>query len=153
MGLDDDQVYLWDQKIDIPTDERLYIAVAEIGFKAIGVKREYIPVDMGGLNEQLSVAMQSLYTIDIFSRDQSARDRKEEILMAFLSTNAEQVQETEFFFIAPHSTNFQNLSLVDGSAIPYRFQIIVAVHYTVSKAPGAVDYYDQFPDPEITEDP
>lgn len=149
MELEDDQVYLWDQKIDIPNDHRLYIAVAVISCKPFANSRKI--VDNGSqLQEQQSLNVQATLGIDIFSKGPEARDRKEEVILALKSTFSQQIQEKYGFYIATIPTAFVNLSEIDGAAIPYRFNISVAIQYTSIKT-KTISFYDKFADTIVTE--
>lgn len=141
MGLEDDHVYLWDLKINAPTDEGLFVAVSVLSAKPFGNKRV---MDEDG-NDLQSVNMQVDLSVDIISRSTAARDRKEEVIMALNSTYAESQQELNSFRIFPLSSSFVNLSQIDGAAIPYRFNIVVKMQYFVLKT-KAIPYYDNFAD-------
>lgn len=145
MELDSDQVYLWDQKIDIPKDSRLYIAVGVLTLKPFGNNSTF---DSDG-NEFQSINIAAMLSVDFLSRNLDAVSRKEEILMALASNYSESQQEFNSFYVGKISTAFVNLSQVDGAAIPYRFNISVAIQYVVSKV-KPVPYYDTFDDAEVT---
>lgn len=150
MGLASDQVYLWDQKIIIPKDSRLYVVVGVISCKPFGNTISLNTAGSGVVGIQ-SVNMQATLSIDIFSRGPQARDRKEEILMAVESQYSENQQTANSFRVYPISTGFANLSDLDGSAIPYRFNISANIQYFTSKS-MQVPYYDTFPTPQIVPD-
>lgn len=145
MGLANGRVYEWDQKIMQPTDSGLYIAVSVPVCKPFGSGNKFV----NGIQVQ-SVNMMATVDIDIISRGPSARDRKEEIILALNSIYAEQQQEANSFYIAklPASSQFVNLSNVDGAAIPYRYRISINMQYMVKKSPVA-PYFDEFEDTEI----
>jgi hypothetical protein len=143
LALEDDQVYLWDQKIDIPPDSRLYVALAMVSCKPFSNDRS-MRGDSKGLYEDQSTNFQATVQLDIFSRSTEARDRKEEVVMAFNSTLSQQTQEANGFYIAPVPSSFNNLSQIEGAAIPYRFTISVAIQYKVTKT-KAVPYFGTFP--------
>lgn len=150
MGLSNGQVYLWDQKIFIPTDSRLYIAVGVQNCKAFGNYPKYAA--NSGLAAIQSVNMLASLSIDILSRGPDARDRKEQVLLALSSPYAESQMELNSFFVAPQSTNFVNLSSIDGAAIPYRFQISVNLQY-FSTLTTQVGYYDMYYPVQVTDEP
>lgn len=151
MELGNDQVWIFDQKIPIPRDERLYVAVSVVSCKPFGNTRRTIATTSPlGIAEVQSVNMQALISIDILSRGTDARNRKEEVVMALNSTLSESLQESESFFIAPLPKGFVNLSEIDGTAIPYRFNISVQVQYFVTKQ-KQIAYYDTFDDDLIIE--
>lgn len=148
MGLAAGQVYLWDQKLNIPNDERLYIAVGVISAKPYANNR-FLDVSGPGILEVLSTNMQATISIDVISRGPDARDRKEEVILALNSIRSIQYQEANGILIAPHTSSFVNLSEIDGAAIPYRFNLSLNLQYKISKT-KAVPYYDQFQVPPQT---
>jgi hypothetical protein len=74
------------------------------------------------------------------------------VLLALGSIYAEQQQELNSFKIGQIPSGFMNLSEIDGSAIPYRFNIVCTIQYFVQKT-NPVGYFDTFQDPAITVDP
>ncbi len=150
LDLDDGRVYLWDQKINQPKDQDLYIAVGIVTCKPFSNSNKYVQNDFGLLEVQ-SMNMKAMLSVDIISRGPDARDRKEEVLMALRSTYAQQQMELNNFFAAPLTTSFVNLSEVDGAAIPYRFNVSCSLQYLVTKS-KSVNYYDSFSGAEITID-
>lgn len=148
MGLSNDRIYLWDQKIKSPSDMGVWVFVAEVGNKCIANNNKFDPT----LGQIQSVNMRMTLDINIISRDRSAVNRKEEILMALNSFYSERQQELNNFRVYPVPTGFVNLSNIDGAAIPYRFTITVNVVYNVVKT-SSVDYYDDFDEVDITDEP
>ena len=151
MGLSNGQVYLWDQKINIPTDSQLYIAVGVLSCKPFGNKPKY-DGSGSGLNAIQSVNMLASISLDILSRGPAARDQKEQVLLALSSPYGQQQMELNSFFIAPISTSFLNISQIDGAAIPYRFNISCNLQY-FSTLSTPTNYYDVFSDVAITDEP
>jgi len=148
MELSRGRVLLWDQKFPIPTDYDLYIAVSNLTCKPFGSSNK-----MNSFGESVqSVNMHATLSVDIYSRGPAARDRKEEIILALMSDYSESQQEINSFYIAPLSGIFVNLSQVDGAAIPYRFNISVAIQYFVTNT-KAVRYYENFQNSEVTTGP
>lgn len=146
MGLANGRVYLWDQKIFQPSDNDLYIAVSNPMSKPFANTTK---MESDGTATQ-SVNMMATLDIDAISRGPSARDRKEEIILAMNSIYAQQQQEINSFYIGklPPGTRFLNLSEIDGAAIPYRFRISINIQYMVVKT-KAVPYFDTFEEPTI----
>ncbi len=130
MGLPNGRVYLWDQKIMQPTDTGIYIAVSVLSCKAFGNDRSYTGTSNSFTGQQ-SVNMAATLQIDIISRDNSARLQKESVLLALNSDYAEQQMNANNFFIGklPPGAQFNNLSMQDGAAIPYRFTISIVIQY------------------------
>jgi len=144
------RVYLWDQKLFQPTDTGLYVAVSVLAPKVFSSQNTQ---DSEG-NSLQSVNMYARLDLDIISRDISAVNRKEEVIMALNSNYSRNQQDANSFYIAPlpPASQFLNLSNQDGSAIPYRFKIAVAIQYVVRKS-SAVPYYTDFESPPVTIEP
>lgn len=147
MGLTPNQVWIYSQKRKIPPATGLWVVIEFLTGRPYGSKSQF---NSDTLQEEQSVNMSALFTIDIFSRNTEALDRKEEILMAMGSIYAQQLQEKFSFKIGRVPVTFNNLSQVEGTAILYRFQITFQVSYAVEKKKSA-DYYDTFTHTEETE--
>lgn len=138
MSLTQGQVYLWDQKINIPTDSRLYIAIGVRSCKPFGNSTKMVD----GVSMQ-SVNMSADLDINILSRSAEALNRKEEVILALQSQYAEAQQESNSFYISQLSHSFVNLSEIDGAAIPYRFVVGARIQYFFTKAVAA-SYFGTF---------
>lgn len=145
MGLANGQVFLWDQKVFQPKDSDLYIAVSVANCKPYANRTVPDPVT-GWADAVQSLNLKAILDLDIISRGPSARDRKEEVVIALNSIYAQSQQEINSFSIGRISTDFVNLSLVDGAAIPYRFKISVALLYQMTKT-KSIAYFDTFNNP------
>lgn len=146
LGLANGRVILWDQKFNMPKDSGLVIAVQCANPKGFGNIVRYTP--SGGMTAEQNVNMQARLDVNIMSRGPAARDRKEEVLLAFTSTYSQKQQETNGFSIARLSNAFVDISQVDGGAIPYRFVISVNIQYSFKKS-KAVDYFDDYATPTV----
>lgn len=147
LELDADQVYIYNQKFDIPVDDRLYIAVGVLVPKPFSNTNRFL----SDTNEKQSANFQCMMSVNILSKSMEALHRKEEVIMALNSTYAQSQMEANSFYIAPLSTSFVNLSEMDGPAIPFRFNISVNMQYFVTKS-KSVPYYNDFEDAVVTED-
>lgn len=141
LDLDDDQVYFWDQKIEQPKDDRVYISVGILTSEPFGNANRSL--SGSGLEEILSVNIKALLSIDIISRGPGALYKKDELVLAFNSNYAQSQQEINSFYIGKLTPRFLNLSPVDGAAIPYRFNVNVNIQYFVKKI-KAIPYFDTF---------
>lgn len=139
LGLAPGRVYLWDQKIMQPTDNGLYIAVSVLNPKVFANTKSY-DGSGSGLNSKQSCNIAATLQIDIISRDTSALRLKEQVIMALNSDYAEMQMNANSFFIGkiPPGAQFNNLSMQDGAAIPYRFVISTVIQYfsTLTTATG-----------------
>jgi hypothetical protein len=150
MNLASGRVYLWDQKINQPTDSGLYIAVGVLTCKPFA-NTTAMDGSGSGLDAIQSVNMLATLSIDAISRGPEARDRKEEIILALNSIYAQSQQELNSFYIGklPAGGQFVNLSNIDGAAIPYRFNLSINVQYVYRKIKAA-PYFDDFSIPTVT---
>jgi hypothetical protein len=150
LGLADGRVFLWDQKLERPKDNDLYIAVSVVSCKPFSNTNR---LNSSGESEQ-SVNMQATLQIDVISRGPAARTRKEEVILALNSNYAQSQQERNSFYIGklPAGSRFVNLSEIDGMAIPYRYSVSVNLQYMVKKT-KVVSYIDTYSTPTIITDP
>lgn len=147
LGLADDHIYLWDQKVMQPTDDGLYVAISVPSCRPFGNNTWH---DSSG-NQISEVSMSAAVDIDIISRSNAARDRKEDVLIALASDYCERQQVANSFQIAklPAMGKFTNLSMIDGAAIPYRYKISFNMTYAVTKS-SASPYFDNGFTPGVT---
>lgn len=150
LGLSDDQVILYNQKLKIPSDSRLYIAVSILTCKPFANTNTQEDVE-GIFSEVQTTNFQSVLSIDVYSRSTIALTRKEDVIMSLKSTYAEQQMNANAMKIASIPSAFTAVNQEDGAAIPYRFNISVAIQY-MSKKVKAIEYYDDFDDAEVTTD-
>lgn len=145
MGLSTDQVYIYNQKFDIPKDEKLYIAIGLSNLKPFGNTTLF---NSDGTTTQ-SVNMLATLSVNIMSRSTDALYRKEEVIMALQSIYAQSQQEINSFYIAKLPLTFVSLSEEDGPAILYRFFLGINMQYFTTKV-KAVPFYDTFEQPAVT---
>jgi hypothetical protein len=151
MDLSDDQIYIYNQKFNIPPDERLYVAVG------VGPVKPFSNINRhsesgANYNSNQFANFKTTLEINILSKSTDALERKEEVVLALNSDYSNRQQELNSFHIAPITSQFNNLSEIEGSAIPYRFNISVNMLYAYEKV-NAAEYYDEFPDLNIATDP
>jgi len=148
LGLDNNHIYLWDQKLIEPKDYNLYIAVGVQNSKPFGNTNYWDGATQTSIQ---SINMLDTLSLDLISRGPAARDLKGNVLMALNSNYAEQQQEFNSFNIGklPAGSQFINLSIVDGAAIPYRFRISINIQYFVTLNPS-VPYYSSFYPVQVT---
>lgn len=141
MGLANGRVYIWDQKINQPKDNDIYIAVAVSSCHSFGASKRFNTTT--NKSEQF-VSMRADLDVNIISRGPGARDRKEEIILAVNSDYSVRQQDINSFWISKRDNNrFINLSNPDGAAIPYRFMIGMRLLYSFAKDENT-EYFDDF---------
>ncbi len=142
MQLDSGQIFIYNQKIIIPPDDRMYVVVGVLSCKPFSSSRRAV-AEAASMSDVQAMNWYAQLSIDVMGRSFSALDRKEEVIMALQSAYSLQVQAAESIMIAPIPSGFTNISGVDGSAIPFRFNATVAVQYLATKS-QRVEYYDDF---------
>lgn len=144
MGLPDTRVYLYNQKWKIPPDQDLFIVVGFVSAKAFGVRCGYEndPIT-NELVEVQSVNQQETYSIDVISRDSSARQRKQEVILALNSTLMQQAMEQHNFKIGNLPTSFIDASAVEAAALLNRYRLAFNVLVIYRKTKSA-EYFDSF---------
>lgn len=149
LSLSDGQIWIYNQKRDIPNDFGIYFVVNYIGQRIISnIRKEFVAEN--GLMEYQSVHNLANFSVDVFSRNPRARDMRDQVLMALNSTYSQQVQESKGFQIARNSFQVTNTSEVEGVAELSRFSISFNVTY-MSETTKSIDYYDTFSKEVITE--
>lgn len=144
MGLDEDQVYLYNQKYKIPPDQRIYIAISQLTSRAFGSSSKTV----NGI-ETIAANIISPIDITIQSRSMDALLRKEEIILALDSEYARRQQELNGFYIGKLSANIVPLNQEEGAAIPYMFNLTVNLQYSYRKSNNSL-YFDDFENTLIT---
>jgi hypothetical protein len=146
MGLKADQVLLYNQKFDTPSDERLYLAVSLLGSKPFGANTGYVADPISGeLTEQQSVNVQELYSVLLYSRSASARLRTWEVPAALVSTFAQQQMEAHSFKIG-YLPQMTDVSEQEGTSRLNRYSLTFAALVAYRKT-KPVDYFDKFTQP------
>lgn len=149
LGLANGRVYLWDQKIEQPKDEGLYVAVSVPSQTAFGSSNRF---NADTDKSDQFVAMQAVIDIDVISRGPIARDRSPDIILALNSDYAKYQQDANSFSVNLIDNRFVNLSEIDGAAIPYRYRVTVKMQYAYIKS-KAVDFFDDFSEVVVYTDP
>ncbi|RTL04657.1 hypothetical protein EKK58_10125 [Candidatus Dependentiae bacterium] len=142
MNLEDDRIYIYNQKFNIPNDSGLFVVVEYVNSKIIS--NTNIPkVDYkGDLIEYQELYTQEQITVQLFSRNIEALQRKEEAVMALYSTYAQQLQEKLSFRVFRNAP-IEDLSELEASAILYRFDIPI-IMFTWYEKIKAIGYYNSF---------
>jgi hypothetical protein len=150
LGLPSGRVWLFDQKVNEPKDQSMYVVVQvpSIDSFANTIKAD---TNVPGIESNQSLSVKATLSIDIKSRNLEALNRKEEVLMALRSYYSERQQNLNNFFIGSLASQINNVPDVDGSGIPYRYNFLINIQYTVSKKQSEL-YYDEYSGVEIFSD-
>lgn len=149
LGLTDEQIWIYNQKRNIPNDFGAYYVVSYLGQRIIGNIRKEVATE-NGLMEYQSVHSLAEFRLDLFSRNPKVRDMRDQAIMALNSTYSQQVQESEGFQIGRNSFQVTNTSEVEGVAELSRYSISFNVTY-MSETSRSIDYFDTFTKEVITE--
>jgi hypothetical protein len=145
LGLDSNHIILEYEKINIPPDQNsLYVALTYISGKAIGNNNYAIP-SATGMTEIQEVAMQHIIQIDIMSFGNTARLRKEEVIMALYSLAAKEAMDRYCMKIARIPTDLLNASNFEATKLLNRYVMTIPVFSIYSKTKDVKDYYTTFP--------
>ena len=142
LNLTDKQIWIYNQKRDIPNDFGVYLVVNYQGQRIIGNIRKEIATE-DGLMEYQSVHNLAVFSVDIFSRSPRVREMRDLAIMALNSTYSQQVQEEKGFQIARNSFLVTNTSEVEGVAELSRYSISFNVTY-MSETSKSITYFDTF---------
>lgn len=149
LGLKPDQVILYNQKFDIPSDNRLHIALAVMSAKTFGVRSKHRSNPQTGLLDlEQGVNRQETHSILVYSKGSEARERNWEIPLALNSDTAQSAQEVNAMKIGNVPVTMLDVSEVDGTARLNKYSIVIQV-LTAYRKTKPVDYYDQFSQPVI----
>jgi hypothetical protein len=151
LNLPDGRVWIWDQKINEPTDEDMFIVVRVMNPRVFGNNLKTCPDDTG-LNQVQETYWNVQLQVEVKSRNTQAIYRLNDVVQALRSTYSMNQQAQNSFKIFPVIRNISDLSSEDGAAIPYRFALTVTMQYTLTTI-TAVDFYDTFGQPTVTIDP
>jgi len=143
MILDANQIWLYNQDYKIPNTLGLFVIIQFLGGRPSSISESFSDNISGGLQETLIVNMINQYQIDIQSKNNDAKGRKEEIIMALNSTISQQMQEKYQFKIANITNTFSNTSLAEDPSMYTKFSININVFEWKNKTKD-VDYYNQF---------
>lgn len=145
MVLDPTRVVVYDENWDPPKDQGIYITIQTDPTDILGVSQNFNPATG---EEESSVSAFQRLTVNISSRDRSALERKEEIVMALTSTLSVQRQELEQIRIFREGP-ILDLSFIEGPRALHRYQIPVKITFVKTKT-KTVPFIQPVPYPAIS---
>lgn len=141
LGLPDGFVMLGFENFPIPETLGLFVALTYGVEQVVGTANQN-GVDSGGNYQEVQdVSMLHQVEIDIMSFDSSARLRKEEVVMALSSYNAQQLMEENSMRIAQIPSSFITVTAPEPSKQLNRYRFTVSV-YALHQRILATPYYD-----------
>ena len=142
MNLQDDQIWIYNQKIDIPNDKRLYVVVSLKNEVVIGNNIEAKNVS-NGEDEVIWSNIVSDIGIELFSYNVNALNRRYEVLSSMRSTYSIQKQEQINCNIGRRPVAFFDSSFIAPSARLYAYYFEYRITHVENSA-RPVEYYDDF---------
>lgn len=145
-----DQIFIYNSKFTLPNDTKTYVSVGHVASKIISSSLTYEADVLRGQIAYNSINIQSTLDIDVLSKDGNVLTEMSQIIAALNSDYSQKVQEKNSFSIGRNPISINNISGIDGAAIPYRYVISINVTY-FEKVEKTVDYYDTFEKEIVTE--
>lgn len=145
MGIADGQLMLGLENWKIPENTGLYVALFYGPDAVVGANNDF---DTTTNEEVQTVAMLHTISIDAMSFDESARTRKQEIVMALNSVFGQNLLSKNFMQINQLPQSFQPLLELEDSKQLNKYRITFAMNALYQKI-KPVDYYDDFPDASV----
>lgn len=134
-------VIIYAQNIKLFNTDKMQITVRTVSQRVWSNRNETKEVD-GTFAEIQDINESRMMQIDVYSRNNDARERFWEVSMALKSVYAQQQMDLYNFKIGT-MTNSQNTSGIDGGSDINRFTVTFNV-LTHQQKQKAVDYYDKF---------
>ena len=141
MNLDNDQIWLYNQKVNIPNDKRIYVVVSLKKEEVFGNNIEI--KETNGLDEVIWTNLVSDVGIELFSYNTNALNRRYEVLSSMRSVYSVQKQEELNFNIGRNPTVFLDSSFMSLTARLYSFYYEYRITH-VEHSSRPVEYFDKF---------
>lgn len=135
-----ERINIYDEKWQIPPDSSLFLTIEYRSGRCLSNRNNFIPATLPeDVVESQDVNMVEQIVVGIFSKDRTATQRKEEVLMAIMSSYAQQLQEKYAFKIA-RAGEIEDLSALEASAMLKRYDIVLSVYawYNKTITPGYI---------------
>lgn len=134
-------VVIYSQNIKLFNTDKMQITVKTVS-QRVWSNRNYTKEIDGVFKEIQDINESRMMQVDVYSRNNDARDRFWEVQTALNSVYAQQQMDLYNFKLS-NMTNAQNISGIDGSADINRFSITFTA-LTHQEKIKTVDYYDKF---------
>ena len=142
MGLEKDQIWIYNQKVDIPNDKRIYVVVSLKSETVIGNNIE-AKTESGIYDEVIWSNVVSDVGIELFSYNVNALNRRYDVLSSMRSTYSVQKQEELNFNIGRRPVAFFDSSFLAPTAKLYSFYFMYRITHVENSA-KPIDYFDDF---------
>ncbi len=152
LGLPNGQVMLGLENFPIAPVLGLYVALEYGSEQVVGSVNSNGTDAQGNFQEIQSVSMMHTIEIDCMSFDDSARLRKEEVVMSFSSYNAQQLMEKNQVRIGSIPTSFLAIPSPEPTKQLNRYRFTIAV-YALHQRVLMTPYYDSLQPVRLVENP
>lgn len=161
MGLAADQAVVYNQKWKVPTDNRIYLTVSYVSpgkvYLNTSEQRDGFSTNAAGeqvpaLIETSHVGTSSIIGLDVYSRSEEARKRKDEAVAAFGSFYAQQLSEKYSLRPGKIPATFADLSRIDGVARLSRYHVAISM-MRVTESSRVIEFFADFPKPILAINP
>ena len=149
LGLQSQQVVVYNQKWLIPPTGDLFIVLAFEGSEPYSWSKNYIPDLPDQLISVQTMNSAELYKLTLYCSNAASRIRMNEVILAFSSDRSIRLQELYQFKIANLSESFLDTSAVEATARLNRYDISFRVLTSYEKR-TPVPFFDTFPPPKVT---
>lgn len=141
MAMPANRVWAYNQNNDLPTDSKLFI-VLHYGKRDVIANNVRYKRTVNGLQEVQAINLCEDVMISLLSRNNEARDRAHEALLALGSTYSRQLQEKNKIHIST-TGNVYDASFLEGTSRINRFDTKIKIFKAYEKI-KSVDYYDKY---------
>jgi len=143
MSLLDSQIWIYNQRREIPQDKKLYIVVGLLSSAIYGntSKQSNDPL-VTDMPETLTQYVKESITVNLFSYTTEALERYPEVIGSMMSTYSQRIQEAQALKIFSIPSNVNDVSAVEGSSLLNRTSITLQVLRKYDMILNA-DYYDR----------
>lgn len=141
MDMPANRVWAYNQNNDLPTDSKLFI-ILHFGKRDVISNNIRYKQTAKGLQEVQMMNVREDIMISLMSKNNEARDRAHEALLAMGSTYSQQLQEKNKIHIST-TGNVYDASFLEGTSRINRFDTKIKVFKSYEKI-KSVDYYDKY---------
>jgi hypothetical protein len=141
MEMPPNRVWAYNQNNDLPQDSKLFIVLHFGKRDVIANNSKYINTN-DGLKEVQSTNVREDIMISLLSKNNEARDRAHEVLMAMRSNYSQQLQEKNHIHIST-TGDIYDASFLEGTSRINRFDVKIKLFKSYEKM-KSVDYYNKF---------
>jgi hypothetical protein len=147
LALASGQIMLGYQNWPIPKNAGMFVAISTVSTKPVGTNN-FLRDAEGGAEEVQQIVSAEVVQIDAMSFDNTARTRKEEILLALGSMRCQRAMIENHMQIARIPQNFLNASTLEETGMLKRFTVTLVIQSIKTKVKAA-EYYDTILETEV----